>query len=473
MNVSRLESFKYEQEFESLKRLQMQAEIELKKDLMEMNPQNPIQNEQGLEILRRFQIQQRVEFKRNRMGIQAPSQGKGVQNSIQGFGTLQLIEQENDHEQSSAQMWLRNQIQEFEMAWQPNGQEKVHKQSPVQMPPLGLQNPIQDYERAWQTPPVQISQMGVQNQIQDYGMGAWQENSYKQPCKSVKFPPMGVLRMVPPIELQAEIQSWMHLIPPGMPPPFFDNKFQAWMVAVPTPVSIDVPPRTESDEVLVEGPLAAQMITNVPQMGQNVPQMGPIVPQISPTGSGDSLTSGFASDFNSSTSTLSRPSPGSSPDSNLDLILGSNPDTEEVVAAQKTWVPNPKANEFIPGGNQPEVVPNQEPKDLFPGQKRTNPQEKSQNFGKEDLKGGPTAQQGGWGGFRGSGGGGIYDIEQNGGSMGDGYEQQGYGGGPITSRGMPMGGGSGGYRSTPYGGHGQGRGGEYAGGGRGGGRGGY
>ena len=148
MNVSRLESFKYEQEFESLKRLQMQAEIELKKDLMEMNPQNPIQNEQGLEILRRFQIQQRAEFKRNRMGIQAPSQGIGVQNSIQGFGTLQLIEQENAHEQSSAQMWLRDQIQGFEMAWQQNGQENVHKQSPVQMPPLGLPNPIQDYERA-------------------------------------------------------------------------------------------------------------------------------------------------------------------------------------------------------------------------------------------------------------------------------------------------------------------------------------
>jgi hypothetical protein len=45
------------------------------------------------------------------------------------------------------------------------------------------------------------------------------------------------------------------------------------------------------------------------------------------------------------------------------LIPCSNPETEEVVGAQKTWVPNPKANEFIPGGNQPENQPEMVPND--------------------------------------------------------------------------------------------------------------
>ena len=278
--------------------------------------------------------------------------------------------------------------------------------------------------------------------------------------------------MVPPPELQAQIQSWMNLIPHDMPPPFFDYKSHAWIVSVPIPVALDVPPKTKSEEVFAEvsqtGPQTGPLVS---QMGPNVPQMGPIVPQISPTGSGLSLTSGFASDFHSSTSSLSRPSPGSSPGSNLGLIPGSNPETEEVVAAQTTWVPNPKANEFIPGRNKPEMVPNQESKDLFPGQKRTNPQEKSQNYEKGDLKKEPAAQQGGWGGVAGyGGGGGSYGNGQSDGSMRGGYEQQGYVGRPIKSHGVPMGGGD--YRSTPYVGHGQGSGGGYERGGRGGGSGG-
>ena len=379
---------------------------------------------------------------------------------------------ENNPDQSP-HMGVGIPIEGFEMrAWQPNGQGTAHEQSaPVQMPPPEVQNPIQDYERAWQYPPVQ---MGERNQIQGYEMGAWQENSYK-PFRPFDF---GVLQKVPPLELQANVQSWMHLIPPHMPLPFFDNKFQAWIVPVPIPVSLDVPPQTESDEVSVEvtqtGPLAAQMRSNVPQMGQNAPQMGPIVPQISPTGSGHSLTSGFASDFNSSTSILSRPSPGSSPGSNLGLTLGSNPETEKVAA--QTWVPNPQADEFIPGGNQQEMVPNQESEEPFSRNERTNPQEKSQNYKKEDPKGGPTAQQGGWGGsecgFVGYGVGGDYGNGQSGDTMGGGYEQQGYGGGVMKSRGGPMG-GVGGCRSTPYGGIAPGGGGYQPGGrgGNGGGRG--
>ena len=186
---------------------------------------------------------------------------------------------------------------------------------------------------------------------------------------------MWVRQMVTPSELQAQSQSWMHLIPPNippLPPLFFDDKLQAWMVPVPIPVTLDAPLQTESNKVPQTGSLVPQMGPNVPQMGPNIPQMGPIVPQISPTGSGLSLTSGFASDFNSSTSSLSRPSPGSSPDSNLGLIQGPNPNKEEE-GAQKTWVPNPKANEFVPGGKKPEMLKDQELTDLFPTKKRTNP----------------------------------------------------------------------------------------------------
>ena len=120
-------------------------------------------------------------------------------------------------------------------------------------------------------------------------------------------------------------------------------------------------------------------------MGPTVPQ-----PQISPN-SGLSLTSGFVSDSYPSTNSSSRPSPGStpspnpgsSPGPNLGLTPGSNPESSKEGEAQTTWVLNPKANEFIPGGNQrSEMVPKQELKELswYGTKNKTNPPEKSQNY---------------------------------------------------------------------------------------------
>ena len=501
-----------EQELESLKRLQMQQGLELRRKLLEMNPKHTIQNEQKLESLRRFQVQQRIELKRNlmegnppRIPIQEFEMGAwqtngpdliptGVQNPIQGFemGAWQPNGQGTAHEQSAPvqmplpevqnpiqhyeeawhingncckqsapvqipQMGVQNPIQGFEMrAWQTNGQENAHDQSPVQMPPQKVQNPIRDYEmgawhtnaheqspvpmapieaqntiqeyedfqkqgfqmgawqtksqengheqstpvhipqmgiqnpiqddvRAWQTngqgnaheqsAPVQIPQMGIQNPIPDE-MGAWQENAHGQ-SPPVQIPPMGVRQMVPTLELLSQLQSWKHHNPP---PPFFDPNTQAWIVAVPIAVSLDVPLQTLSDEGSAE----------VPQTGPTVPQMGPTVPQprVSPN---SGLSSGFVSDSYPSTNSSSRPSPGStpspnpgsSPGPNLGLTPGSNAGPSKEGEAQTTWVLNPKAYEFIPGGNQPsEMVPKQELKELswYGRENKTNPPEKSQNY---------------------------------------------------------------------------------------------
>ena len=312
--------------------------------------------------------------------------------------------QENAHDQSPVQMppqKVQNPIRNYEMgAWHIQGQENVHEQSPVPM----AQNPIQEYEDfqnqgfqmgAWQTnsqenaheqsTPVQIPQMGIQNPIQDE-MGAWQENAHGHSLP-VQIPPMGVRQTVPILELLSQLQSWKHHNPP---PPFFDPNTQAWIVAVPIPVSLDGPLQTESDEGSAEVP---QTGPNVPQIGPAVPQMVlPTVPQpqISPN-SGLSLTSGFVSDSYPSTNSSSRPSPGStpspnpgsSPGPNLGLTPGSNPESSKEGEAQTTWVLNPKANEFIPGGNQPsEMVPKQELKELswYGTKNKTNPPEKSQNY---------------------------------------------------------------------------------------------
>ena len=72
------------------------------------------------------------------------------QNPIQGFemGAQQRKENENNHEQSQ-NMGLGISIEDFEMrAWQLNGQRTTHRQStPVQIPQMVIQNPIQDDER--------------------------------------------------------------------------------------------------------------------------------------------------------------------------------------------------------------------------------------------------------------------------------------------------------------------------------------
>ena len=80
---------------------------------MDMNLQNPIQNEQDLEMLRRYQIQQRVELKRNMMGmnLQIPIQDLAI-------GAWQKNIIENAHEQFPFQkplLGVQNSIQGFEM----------------------------------------------------------------------------------------------------------------------------------------------------------------------------------------------------------------------------------------------------------------------------------------------------------------------------------------------------------------------
>ena len=140
MNVPKLDSLELEQELELLKRSQMQLGLELRRKLLEINPNHTIQNEQRLEMLRRFQVQQRIELERNLMKgnpsmipMQEFEEGawqtnrpdlipNGVQNPIQGFEmeAWQRNRQENNHDQSP-HMGVGIPIQEFEMrAWQPN-----------------------------------------------------------------------------------------------------------------------------------------------------------------------------------------------------------------------------------------------------------------------------------------------------------------------------------------------------------------
>ena len=339
----------------------------------------------------------------NRNCCKQPAPIQIPQNPIQGFA----------NDQSPVQMppqKVQNPIRDYELgAWHINGQ--------VSMAPIEAQNTIQEFEDFQnygfqmgarptksqenahkESTPVKIPQMGIQNPIQDE-MGAWQENTHGQSLP-VQIPPMGVRQTVPTLELLSQLQSWKHHNPPA---PFFDPNTQAWIVFVPIPVSLDGPLQTESDEGSAEvpqtGPTVPQMGPTVPQMGPAVPQMGPIVPQpqISPN-SGLSLTSGFVSDSNPSTNSSSRPSPGStpspnpgsspgpnpgsSPGPNQGLTLGPNPRPSKEGEPQATWVLNPKANEFIPGGNQrSEMVPKQELKELswYVRKNKTGPPERKQN----------------------------------------------------------------------------------------------